>query len=419
VLAKRVKDLVLKYTTSERRDFILQNSLLAGILEGTHAYTGPDLVQIDLTNKCNNSCLGCWIHSPLVGESRSDIKKEELPVRIVKKLIDDLNEMGSRRINISGGGEPLIYPKAMEVLQYLREKEMETNLITSFAAINEEIVKKIIELDLNQVFISVWAATPETYVALHPNKNDLTFHKIKKRIRLMSEKRRDEKTPRIIIINVITNINYQEIEAMIEFAMDVGADKVGFTLVDTIRGKTDSLMLSEREKSELKVKIEELKMNIDGNGYYPNQSGRSVFVLGLNVVEKSISEKALPDEPFKELVDSIPCYAGWLYSRILANGDVIPCCKADKKPMGNIKKNSFKDIWGSNRQHEFRKNAKLKSKDDPYFSDIRCYQRCDNYHENLRFDKRLNSLAAEQINVLIKEIASSKYLKTKYLKNKY
>jgi MoaA/NifB/PqqE/SkfB family radical SAM enzyme len=83
------------------------------------------------------------------------------------------------------------------------------------------------------------------------------------------------------------------------------------------------------------------------------------------------------------IVDTLPCYVGWTYTRILPNGDVIPCCKAHKKPMGNINKKSFKDIWFSDNYDKFRYHAKVNKKNHPYFKDINCYKCCDNLGMNL------------------------------------
>lgn len=85
-------------------------------------------------------------------------------------------------------------------------------------------------------------------------------------------------------------------------------------------------------------------------------------------------------------VDKIPCYAGFIYSRILANGDILPCCKAINLPMGNINKNSFKEIWQNNNYREFRSHANDK-KNNPYFAPINCYKSCDNLGMNLEFHK--------------------------------
>lgn len=99
----------------------------------------------------------------------------------------------------------------------------------------------------------------------------------------------------------------------------------------------------------------------------------------------SITPQNIPD------VDRIPCYAGHIYSRVLVNGDVIPCCKAEKKPMGNVYTDSFKDIWYSSAYKRFRKHALTDPKSIPYFKPIDCYASCDNYGMNLQCDEMIHN----------------------------
>jgi MoaA/NifB/PqqE/SkfB family radical SAM enzyme len=71
---------------------ISEIKMVAGILDGSEAFTGPLSVQIDLTNKCNNSCIGCWCNSPLLKEKKISGKEKEetLPYnKIIRlKLVD-------------------------------------------------------------------------------------------------------------------------------------------------------------------------------------------------------------------------------------------------------------------------------------------------------------------------------------------
>jgi radical SAM protein with 4Fe4S-binding SPASM domain len=79
-----------------------------------------------------------------------------------------------------------------------------------------------------------------------------------------------------------------------------------------------------------------------------------------------------------EIVEAIPCSIGYIYARVQASGDVIPCCKAAGFSMGNVRERTLEEIWGSPRYQEFRQRALSQSKADPYFRRINCHSRCDN-----------------------------------------
>lgn len=78
------------------------------------------------------------------------------------------------------------------------------------------------------------------------------------------------------------------------------------------------------------------------------------------------------------ILKKIPCYIGWIYARILSNGDVIPCCRAHRKPLGNIFEKPFDAIWQSDHYNQFRDNALHLPKNHHYFNDINCLKGCDN-----------------------------------------
>ncbi len=82
-----------------------------GIADETKAFTGPEHVVIDLTNRCNNSCIACWSHSPLLGKAGPDPAwhKQELDLGRTLDLIDELYRMGTAIIRFTGGGEPFMH----------------------------------------------------------------------------------------------------------------------------------------------------------------------------------------------------------------------------------------------------------------------------------------------------------------------
>jgi MoaA/NifB/PqqE/SkfB family radical SAM enzyme len=97
----------------------------------------------------------------------------------------------------------------------------------------------------------------------------------------------------------------------------------------------------------------------------------------------------------KDIVDTIPCYIGWTFARVLPDGDVIPCCKAHKKPLGNLHKGKFREIWVSDKYMEFRRMALSEKKSHPYFREINCFRSCDNTGMNLMTHAKLGNKYSE------------------------
>ena len=94
----------------------------------------------------------------------------------------------------------------------------------------------------------------------------------------------------------------------------------------------------------------------------------------------------------KNIIDALPCYVGWLFARVLPNGAVNFCLKAHRVPVGNLHQASFKEIWSSQTQKDFRQKACIynKESDIEFFSKIGndpgqkvgCYKSCDDLGRN-------------------------------------
>lgn len=84
------------------------------------------------------------------------------------------------------------------------------------------------------------------------------------------------------------------------------------------------------------------------------------------------------------VVRNLPCVVGDIYSRVDFEGNIIACCKGSSAPLGNIAEKPFAAVWQAPRYREFRHNARVLSKDDPYFAPYGCLRSCDNLGMNLR-----------------------------------
>ena len=374
---------------------ISEIKMLVGILNGSEAFTGPLSVQIDLTNKCNNNCIGCWCNSPLLGDKAMDpeTKKKELPFKLVKKLIDELDEMCVREIYLTGGGEPFMHSRIMDIIRYIKSKGIGCDMSTNFTLINKERAEKLVDLGVDHMNISMWAGTPKTYIKTHPNKTDEDFYKIRKMLIYTAnlKNKKGKKKPVINIYNVISNLNYNEIKEMIDFAFSVKADSVDFTMMDPVEERTEILLLNEKQRCKLIKDINKVKDYVNKKNA---ELGVELKVNALDQFLRRVSNENSKEGKYdSDIVDIIPCYAGWTFARIMANGDIIPCLKAHLFPMGNLYEKSFKEAWYSKKQNLFRSKSKFK-KSDPFFSKINCYKSCDNLGTNLSIHGKIQSMPA-------------------------
>lgn len=83
----------------------------------------PVHLQLIPTNKCNRSCNFCSC-------SERD-KTLELSFEKLKKIIDKCSKLGTKAVTITGGGEPLLYYKFEELINYLHSKNIKIGLVTN------------------------------------------------------------------------------------------------------------------------------------------------------------------------------------------------------------------------------------------------------------------------------------------------
>lgn len=372
---------------------------LAGYTHGRRAFTGPSTVQVDLTDACNQSCLVCWLHAPALKEkNRARIAREaSLPWETFVALLDDLQALGTTEIYFAGGGEPLVHKRAWDALAETVRRGFTASLHTNFSLVDDDGVQRLLDIGVHYVTVSLWAGTREAYAATHPGTKPETFDQVTETLRKLNERKVDR--PITKLYHVLTAENTQDVPAMVALAEDLGCDAVEFAVADLVPEHTDHLGVTAEAAREA---LEVLEPLLDRAVW------RSPRVFGLR--ESVARLRALANERScdSELVHAVPCFAGWTYARVMADGRVIPCLKAHRIPSGNVNERSFSSIWHGAKQAAFRDATRVVRKDGPFFQSIGndedaacgCERGCDNLLDNQAMAERLRSLTKVERAVL-------------------
>jgi len=283
-----------------------------------------------------------------------------------------------------------MHPSILSIISHATGKGMECQIHTNLTLLDKKLILKLIDLKLGYLTGSLWAGTARTYVLTHPNRNEGTFYTIENALKFLASSKNEKHKPYVRLHNVITNLNYRDTGAMVDFARNVKADAVSFSLLDAIPSYTDSLLLSGQQRKELLGLCAILRKN-----------GKRIL-FDFNEFMRRISASGMTNGEYdKDVVNAIPCYAGWLFARLNANGTINSCLKSHRIPVGSIYDNRFAQIWNSEKQREFRKKTLCFMKDDPYFSLIGnnpyvtagCWRGCDDLGLNIRTYRILRLIA--------------------------
>ncbi len=98
--------------------------------------------------RCNLKCVHCYSHS------RNQKYSGELSTEQGKTLIDDFASFGTPVVLFSGG-EPLIRPDILELIEYARSLNLRAVISTNGTLISKDIAKKLKTLDLSYAGISL------------------------------------------------------------------------------------------------------------------------------------------------------------------------------------------------------------------------------------------------------------------------
>ena len=133
----------------------------------------PIHIQLNPTNVCNLNCSFCSC-------SNRD-KKIELKYEYLQGIMKDAALLGCRAVTITGGGEPLLYPKINELIHFLYNLNIQIGLVTNgtmFEKLHFESIKKIRWIRIShtdsRVFDFKYAGYLTKYI-LHTENVDWAF----------------------------------------------------------------------------------------------------------------------------------------------------------------------------------------------------------------------------------------------------
>lgn len=106
-----------------------------------------EVAQIEITNKCNLSCLHCFNAS---GAPHPD----ELTTQEIFSLLDTLSPMGVYQVTFTGG-EPLLHPDIFEIVEHARKAPMAVDIFTNGTLLTEDTIKQFEKLKIRQFNISL------------------------------------------------------------------------------------------------------------------------------------------------------------------------------------------------------------------------------------------------------------------------
>ena len=182
---------------------------------------------IEPTNLCNLNCRTCIRH---VWNEPSGMMSEDVFDAIIKGIhsFPSLPD----KVFFGGFGEPLFHPGILDMIFRFKSLGMSAELITNGTLLKEDMIKSLIDVGLDTLWISLDGSTPDSFSDIRlgaelPNiLENLTLLN-----RLNGGRRGFKQHIKIGIVFVAMKRNISELPAVIEIGCDIGATRMLVTNV--------------------------------------------------------------------------------------------------------------------------------------------------------------------------------------------
>lgn len=279
-------------------------SLLAEMNQKALQLGVPISVHLDITYRCNERCVHCYLDHDDHGE---------MTTAEIKDILCQLSDAGVFFLTLSGG-EVLMRRDFFQIVEHARRLLFNVKIKTNGVMIREAEARKIRDLGVEQVQISVYSHRPEIHDAI--TKLPGSLQRTIAAIRFLKSQ-----SLKVTIANVLMVHNRFDNAGVIALAKELG---VSYTLDPTITPKIDG------DTSILDLRI-------------PGSALQQVF-RNRELVGNIEEFCAPPPPPDDGIMEGYPCSAGHTACYISPYGDVFPCVQFPL-PSGNLRKQKFVDIW--------------------------------------------------------------------------
>ncbi len=284
----------------------------------------PVNVTWEMTYACNLACVHC------LSDSGRQMRSE-LSTEACLNIIDQLSALKVFQLNI-GGGEPLMRPDFLDIMDYAHDKGMVTCISTNGTLIDRRVARRL-DHPLVYIQVSLDGATAQSNDAI---RGQGSFHKVLDALECLRNRNVE-----VSINTVLTRLSFPELDRLNGLAARYGAKLRVSRFRPSGRGKTSwsRLNISAGQMLAFSDWLDKHLGVSTGDSFFSVSSGERK-ALGLNM-----------------------CGACKLTCCISPAGAVFPCAflQEDDFRAGMLPNESFEHIWRHSAVlHSFR-NLEIKS----------------------------------------------------------
>ncbi|MGD0335608.1 MAG: glycosyltransferase [Candidatus Omnitrophota bacterium] len=312
---------------------------------------------LHLTSGCNGKCVMCenWKNEVSSRFERKDISK----------LFDNLKSFGVNYIRFHGQ-EPTLRKDLFDIMAQAKSRGFRVGLKTNALLFNDADKLRRLSDKVDDIYLSIDSPFKKIHNLLRGRTESFSRNiKLAKNIKTIGH------CTKIYSNSVVTKLNYKSLAGILDLAHLLKIDKVSFVHLNTKNKKNiKEIMLTESQLKEfyydiwpqILTKSLQFKIPVSVDPYFES-------LVGMPVPSQIKELKENPGNFDKEIRNfSKGLYGSEFYSHntcygildhvtIDWEGNVYPCCAMPRSPslaMGNVIKDSFQEIWKSERYARYR-----------------------------------------------------------------
>ena len=271
-------------------------------------------VHIDLTWRCNERCIHCYLDHD---------DPAELTLGELRGLLDQMADSGVFFLTLSGG-EIFLRKDLREIVAHARTRAFDIKLKTNAILIRERDAAWIRDLGVHQVQVSIYSHRAEVHDAITKVPGSLV--RSVAALRMLREQ-----GVRTVIACVLMTGNAGDYPGVQALAKELGSE---FTMDPTITPHLNG------DRSILSLNVDQARLG---------EVFRDSTLVG--DVGKFLSPSAPVDDG---VMEETPCSAGHTSCYVSPHGDIYPCVQFPVV-CGNVREAGFEEIWrNSARMREVR-----------------------------------------------------------------
>jgi len=272
----------------------------------------PISISFEPTTSCNLRCPEC--PSGLRSFTRpTGMLQQPLFQNVIDQLAPTLSYL-----TFYFQGEPYLHPQFLEMVQYASRKNIYTATSTNAHYLKDESARLTVESGLDRLIISIDGTTQDTYQSYRVGGS---LEKVMEGARniIAWKKKLKSKTPHVMFQFLVVKPNEHQIPEVYTLAKQIGVDQVVLKTAQIYDYASGSDLIPEQDQYSRYRKMND----------------------GSYTIKNSLDNH---------------CWKMWHSCVITWDGKIVPCCfdKDAHHVLGDLTKNSFKDVWNGEAYHTFR-----------------------------------------------------------------